>query len=186
MLANFTFNPAKGLRIEDGFRLKYSPSNLVLYHRSAISYNNFKLNFAGAYDIFNNCLLKKDLLLGFKHSDVEAFVRHEDDWAKSKDGKGFSLGNLIANVMFKHSDSKVGLEYATTAKFDTHKITGLLETSHSSLKGATAKLKLGSDLQGTLSLKHKVNKVLTVTGTVSSNLKDVSQSSLGMQWDISA
>jgi len=63
-----------------------SDKNVAWYHKTLISQDDVRFGFIGVLDLTKQLLLKKDLLLGYRHKEWDFILKAEQDFKKTHQG----------------------------------------------------------------------------------------------------
>ena len=53
---------------------------MVLYHKTHLKFNEWKFGFDAVFDFAERALIKKDLVVGYEHPKVSAYLKAEQAW----------------------------------------------------------------------------------------------------------
>jgi len=154
----------------------------ALSQRTMCRHNNFLYGFAGT---LNNKFeaITYDGALGYETKDFDLYLRHESYVDRKNNnphtiahisGGNFSLGKLIASAVYRKGNDTFCGE-VTHNDGNNGKVGFTVGVNHKVNSDLTAKAKADNNLNVFISLKNKYSRLLTVTGTVQLDLKNLKE-----------
>jgi len=143
-----------------------SDRNIALYEKATLRYKDLRFGLIGVLDITKQLLLKKDLLVGYKHKEWDVIVKAEQAFDKpTKDFSNFAewFSSLSLTTTYTHNSKQ---KYAASVEADPAKAswlaTALVEYKYND-KSLT-KVAVNSAAVLSVMVKKTINNLWAVSG----------------------